>query len=171
MFDLAPYLGWLTLIHVLAVLAFVMVHGMSGLIALRVRRERDRERLKVMVELSSSVLMAAFISLLVLLVAGVLAGIAGGWWTSGRLWIWVSLVVFVVVGGLMTPLASSYMQSVRGALGVPSSRQRGKGAVALEPATDAELERVLGSSRPVWAAITGLAGLAILTWLMMSKPF
>ena len=120
--DLAEYHSWLSLLHVLAVMAFLLTHGLSGLIALKVRGERDRARIQTMVQLSSSFLVWGWLALAVLFVAGIAAGIAGGWWTSGRLWIWASLAVFLGVTILMTPVASSYMEGVRHAVGLPSDR-------------------------------------------------
>ena len=52
--DLVPWLPSINLIHVLAAFGFVFVHGVSGLLSLRVRGERDRERIKTMTELSGS---------------------------------------------------------------------------------------------------------------------
>lgn len=169
--SLSPLHSWLNLIHVLGVMAFILTHGFSGLLALKVRGERDRARIQVMVQLSSSVLVWSWVALAVVFFGGILAGIAGGWWTSGRLWIWVSLGVFVVVTVLMTPVASSYMESVRHAVGLPSIQDQRKKLPAPQAASDEELARILDSNKPIWAAVIGLAGITVLTWLMMAKPF
>jgi hypothetical protein len=169
--NLAPYQPWLNLIHVLAVLAFVLIHGVSGLLALKVRGERDRARIATMVQLSRSFLVWGYLALAVVFFGGILAGIAGGWWTSGRYWIWASLGVFILVTILMTPVASSYMNAVRNGVGLPSTEDERKKRPAPEPATDEELERILSSNKPVWAAVIGLSGIVVLTWLMMLKPF
>ena len=169
--DLAPWLPWFNLIHVLAAFGFVFVHGTSGLLSLRIRGERDRERIKAMTELSGSFIGWAWITLGVLVLAGVLSGIAGGWWTSGRLWIWASVVVLIVVTGLMTPIGSAYMNRVRHAVGVATFDDLRKKREPPPPASDDELARVLASPQPLIAAAVGLAGIAVLTWLMMMKPF
>jgi uncharacterized membrane protein len=169
--DLAAYQGALNLIHVLAVMAFILCHGFSGLMALRIRGERDRERIQTMVQVADSFLNWGWLALAVVFFGGILAGIAGGWWTSGRLWIWVSLVLFIVVAALMTPVAGAYMVAVRRALGQPSRDDRRKGRPAPEPATDEELAVIVASDRPIWAAVIGLAGIVALTWLMVDKPF
>jgi hypothetical protein len=170
-FQMGPWLPWLNLLHVLAVMAFVFVHGVSGLLAFRIRSERDRARITTMAELSGSFVGLGWLTLAVLVVAGVLAGIAGGWWTSGRLWIWASVVVFVVVVGLMTPVATAYMARVRAAVGLPGRDGRGRPVPPTEPLPDAELERVVRANGPIWAAVIGISGIVILTWLMMLKPF
>jgi len=170
-FDLAPLAPALNLIHVQGVMAFVLIHGGSGLVALKVRGERDRARIGSLVDLSSASLGWGWLALGVVFFGGILAGIAGGWWTSGRLWIWASLVIFVVVTLLMTPLASGYMNGVRTALGLPTSQDRRKDQASPTPTSDEELERILRSNRPIAAAVIGAAGIAVLTWLMMAKPF
>lgn len=169
--NLGPWLPWLNLLHVLAVLAFVFVHGVSGLLALRVRGERDRARITTMAELSGSFVGLGWLALAVLVLAGIVAGIAGGWWTSGRLWIWASVVVFIVVVGLMTPVATAYMARVRAAVGLPGRDGRGRLIPPSEPASDEELERVVSAKGPLWAAAIGSGGIVVLTWLMMLKPF
>ena len=170
-FSLSPLQPWLNLIHVLAVMAFILIHGFSGLLALMVRGERDRARIQVLVQLSSSVLVWSWVALAIVFFGGILAGVAGGWWTSGRLWIWASLAVFIVITILMTPIASSYMESVRHAVGLPSIQDQRKKREPPQAVSDDELAGILGSGKPIWAALIGLAGIAILTWLMMFRPF
>jgi hypothetical protein len=169
--DLAPWLQLLSFVHVLGVLAFVLFHGVSAVAALQLRRERDRARITWLVDLSASMLVWGWMALVVVLLAGILAGIAGGWWTSGRLWIWVSLGIFLAVTVLMTPVASSYMEAVRHAVGLPSIQDRRKKREPPPPASDAELATVLDSRRPVVAAVIGIAGIVVLIWLMAYKPF
>ena len=169
--DLAPFLPWLNLVHVLSAMAFILIHGFSGLIALRVRRERDRTRLAGLLDLSAGWLNWGWLALATLLLSGILAGIAGGWWTSGRLWIWASLIIFIVVGAAMTPLAGSYMEAARHAVGMQSVMDRRRKQEAPSAADDVELERILSSSKPLITAVIGLGGIAVLTWLMMLKPF
>jgi hypothetical protein len=169
--DLAPLRPVLNLVHVLAVMAFLLVHGASALVALKVRTERDPTRIRALLELSSSYQLWAWVALAVLFVAGILAGIAGGWWTSGQLWLWASLGVFVGVTVLMTPIPTAYLNDVRHAVGLPTYDDQRKRREPPPPASEEELVRVLRSNRPIVGAAIGLGGIAILTWLMMMKPF
>jgi hypothetical protein len=141
------------------------------MLALRLRGERDRARIATMAELSGATVGWGWAALAVLGLAGILAGIAGGWWTSGRLWIWASIVIFVVVVGLMTPVATRYMSRVRSAVGIPTRDARGREVPPGEPVSDEELARIVGADGPLWAAAIGAIGLVALTWLMMLKPF
>lgn len=169
--DLAPYLPILRLVHVLSVLAFVLVHGASAMVAFRVRSERDGARIKALLELSSAYQGWGWIALLVVLVSGILGGIAGGWWTSGQLWLWASVGVFIGITALMTPIPTAYLNDVRHAVGMATYDDTRKKLEPPAPVSDEELARVLDSNRPNIGAAIGLGGLAILVWLMMFKPF
>jgi hypothetical protein len=85
--DLRPTL---TLIHVLAALVFVIAHAVSAVAMFQVRGQLDRVVLTATLNRSSKAQIVAYIALL---------GFVGSWW--GSLWIWVSLVLFVVVGWAM----------------------------------------------------------------------
>lgn len=169
--DLTPYLPALKLVHVLGVLGFVLVHGASALVAMRVRSERERGRIAALLELSSAYQGWGWIALLVVLVSGILGGIAGGWWTSGQLWLWASVGVFIGVTALMTPIPTAYLNDVRHAVGMPTYNDTRKRLEPPPPVSAEELARILASNRPIVGAAIGLAGLAILVWLMMFKPF
>jgi hypothetical protein len=165
--DLAPFLPGLKLIHVLAAMAFFLAHGTSAAVSLRIRRERERDRLIAYLQLSQSTMGAATLALLVLLVGGVLSGIAGGYWTSGQLWLWVSLGLFLGLGVEMSLVRWRYLLGIRTALGmVPNPAAEPPAAIG-----DDELAERLASPLPIINLAVALIVVAILTWLMMFKPF
>ena len=169
--DLTPFLPALRLVHVLAVIGFVLVHGASAMVAMRVRSEREAVRIAALLELSSAYQVWGWIALLVVLVSGILGGIAGGWWTSGQLWLWASVGVFIAITLLMTPIPTAYLNDVRHAIGIPTYDDTRKKLEPPAPLSDEELARILASNRPILGVAIGLAGLATLAWLMMFKPF
>jgi hypothetical protein len=169
--DLGWLRPWLILIHVLSVVAFVLVHGISAGVAFKLRTEREPARIRALLELSNAYLGTMYAALALILVSGILAGIVGGWWTSGRLWIWAALGVFVAVGVAMYPLGVQHFDRLRAAVGLPTYAQKRSGVPPAGPASPAELEILLQSSRPVVVAAIGIGGLAILVWLMVLKPF
>ena len=67
-------------------------------------------------------LLVAYLGLLVVIVAGILAGIAGQWFTSGRWWIWAAIVVLVVVTVLMSNMAAVPLAAIRWQLGAKNTR-------------------------------------------------
>ena len=98
----------------------------------RIRRARVRVRLATLLELSSYSIGFLYIAFLILLLAGIAAGIVGGWWTNGRLWLWTALVVLVVVVGVMYGLMTTTYLKVRQALGIPSPSDTKKGMKCLQ---------------------------------------
>lgn len=166
--DLTPYLGVIKFIHVAGAFLFVAGHGVSMLVAFRIRQERDAGRLLALLDLSRTALNLAGIGLLVLLVSGIVSGIAGNYF--GHIWIWASLVLLVVIGGLMTPLAAIPMANLRLALGQPR-----RGAKPEEPApVPLPLDEVIAMTntrRPEELVALGGLGFLVILGLMIFKPF
>lgn len=161
---------WLVVLHVLCVFAFLAIHGVSMGVWWRVRRERDRTRLIPLLELSGGVITPMSVVMLLLLVSGILAGIAGGLWFNGQWWLWASIAVLVVIIAVMTPLVAIPMNGVRRALGMPSQADVKAGTVP-EPVDDAALDALLSDRRPLVGGSIAIVGIVLLTWLMESKPF
>lgn len=159
--------GFVVLLHVLGAFAFVMAHGVSMLIAFRLRGERDAARQALLLELSGLSVGLMYIGLGVLLLAGILAAFMGGLW--GRGWIWASLGTLAVVIAVMYAVATPFYGRMRAAAGVPGTEQL---ATRFNPApTPADLDVLETSSRPFVLAAVGGIGLAVIVWLMLSKPF
>lgn len=154
-------------LHVLGAFAFVMAHGVSMLVAFRLRGERDRGRQATLLELSGQSVGIMYIGLALLLVAGIVAGFMGDHW--GRLWIWVALATLVVVITVMYVVATPFYGRMRAAAGVAGSEQT---AARLQPpATPADLDALAISNRPMLLAAVGGIGLVVIVWLMLAKPF
>jgi hypothetical protein len=166
--DLDPFVAPLKLIHVLAALAFVFAHGTSAVVLLRLRSIPDRPTMIAYLDLSERTQGPAFIALLVLFGGGVLSGIASGYWTSGQLWLWVSLALFLGIAVEMSFVRWRYLLAVRTALGITPDQRAGKGPA---PGSDDELAAALDSRLPALTFVVGVTGIAVLVWLMMTKPF
>ena len=169
--DLAGLRPWLVLFHVLGVLAFVLVHGASAAVAFKLRSERDPVRVRALLELSNAYLNWAYGALMVLLLSGIGAGIVGGWWTSGRLWLWASLALLIAVFVGMYGVAAPYFESLRHAVGLATYQDIREHRDPPPPVTDGELATLLESRRPAVVAMIGLGGIALITGLMVLKPF
>jgi hypothetical protein len=166
--DLTPYIGWILFLHVLGAFMFVAGHGVSMFVVFQVRRERDRGKLAALLDLSGWSLVVAGIGLLVLLIAGIVAGIVLG--SFGRWWIWVSLVLLVVIGGLMTPVGGAYLRGLRLAIGQRPGNAK-PGDPDPVPVGDAELATMQASNKPELLLLLGAGGFVVILWLMMFKPF
>jgi len=147
----------IVLVHVLGAIVFVAAHAVSMHASFRVRGERDGARAAALLGRSGRSLALMYLGLLVLIVAGIVAGFMGDYWGTG--WLWVSIGVLVVVLGVMFSVAAPFYQRVRGTIGPD-------GAVPPD-----ELERLATSNRPWILAAVGGIGLVAIIWLMFAKPF
>ena len=162
---------WIVFIHAAGVLLFFIAHGASMAVAFRVRRERDPARVRALLELSAwSVTLWPSIALIIGIAAGIAAGIMGGHF--GRLWIWLSLVLLIVVSGVMTPMAAMRFNAVRAAAGIAVTPPFSRRPPPDPPAPDeVELRRLLDAWNPIPTAAIGLGGFLVILWLMFLKPF
>jgi hypothetical protein len=159
---------WLVYLHVIGVFGLLLAHGGSASVAFRLRGERNAERVRALLDLSSSSLSIMYGSIVLLLVTGIIAGFVGNWW--GRGWIWAALGLLVAILVVMFFLGTGYYNRVRQAVGLPYFDGK-KTQPAGEPVSNEELIRVLDAGNPVPLAALGGGALIMLLWLMMFKPF
>jgi hypothetical protein len=152
---------WLVLVHIVGVLGFVFAHGVSAAMALRLRHERNPDRIRVMLQVSSSSLAVFYISTALLLIGGVWAGFSGNWWGQG--WIWLGLGLFIANMIFMYVYPTPYYKRIREVMLIEES---GSSAVGPE-----ELDRMLRSNRPIVTTWVGLLSLGFIAYLMVIKPF
>jgi uncharacterized membrane protein len=152
---------WIVFVHIIGVFAFLLTHGASVAVLFKLRGERDRAKIRTLLELSGASMLGFYASIVVLLAAGIIAGFMGGWW--GMLWIWLSLGLFVAISALMFVLATRYFRRISNAVAM-----RPSGAPM---ASDEEIDSLLRSRRPILIAVLGYAGLVAILWLMFFKPF
>jgi hypothetical protein len=161
--------SWLKFVHILAVLGFLAAHGASISVAFKLRGERERGRIRALLDLSGAYLAAMYVSLGILVLAGIVAGVMGGWFTRS-LWIWLALVLLIGIMVAMYYLGTSHFNELRRAVGLPyaigSRRQP-----PMDPVLEAELAVLVAKGRP-WALTgIGFGGIAVIAFLMMFKPF
>lgn len=162
---------WVVFTHVLAVFGFLIGHGASAAVIFKLRRERDANSIRVLLDLSRRANGVANACLLLLLVAGVVAGFMGGWW--GQYWIWAALGALVLISVAMLGIGSGPLMRIR-QLVDPEEAARMKpnrAAPEHETPSEEELANLVSATRPVLITLIGGGGLAIILWLMMLKPF
>jgi len=145
---------WLKFFHLLGLGVFLFGHGISAGASLLVRSRPVDAVTGALLGASARANAIAYPGLLVLLVTGVWMGFAGSWWHAG--WIWAAIGVLVATLVVMGALSVPYHQT-RDALGKKESGP--------------EVENRLKRARPVALAAAGSAGLAIVLFLMVFKPF
>ena len=154
---------WLVFVHVVGVFGFLLAHGVSAGVIFRVRLERDITVLRTLLNLSARSVAVSFTSLLVLLAAGIGAAFVGHWWSFG--WPWAALGVLLVMWLLMVFVTGRSLQRVRLAVGITR-----EGRLST-PAKVEDLSTAVAGVRPWLTAWVGGAGLLVILWLMMFKPF
>jgi amino acid transporter len=154
-----PY-NWWKFLHVVGVLGFVMFHGVSIVVAFRLRKERDRVRIAELLQFSGSSVLGMYVSLGVLILFGVIAGFALDWWRFW--WIWISLGILVATLVEMWALARPYYQQLKDAIQLRPSGVPRK--------SNEELDQLLRSRVSTFTAVWGIAALVVITWLMIWKP-
>ncbi len=151
---------WWKFVHVAGVFAFLITHGVSIGAAFRLRKERDPVRVLALLQLSGSSIMAFYISMLVLVGAGVVLGFLGKWWSY--VWIWTSIGVLVATILAMYAIATPYYRKVRLVAGAMAE---GSKAVS-----DEDWAALLTSPRLFVLAAVGIGGLGVILWLMVIQP-
>jgi hypothetical protein len=151
---------WWKFVHVAAAFAFLLSHGVSVAVAFRLRKERDPVRVLTLAQLSGTSIWGLYVSLLVLVGAGVVLGFQGDWWS--HVWIWAAIGVLVATMFSMYAIASPYYRKIRTVAGAMAG---GSKAVTAE-----QWARLLTSPRMFVVAGIGIGGLGVILWLMVMQP-
>jgi hypothetical protein len=152
---------WWVFLHIAGVFVFLVAHGVSMGVSLRLRHERDPKRIMALLDVSSSSISGLYVGLVLLLAGGVVAGFVGDWWGQG--WIWVALGTLVAVMIIMYAMATNYYKRLRLIVGAMADGS--------EAVSDERLAELLSGPRPVALAVMGSAGLLFILYLMLFKPF
>jgi small-conductance mechanosensitive channel len=155
-------------LHVACVFGYLIAHGVSATVAFALKKERDIQKVRTMLELSERSFPVMFLLLYAFFLLGIIAGFQGHWWRYG--WIWVSIVLLLAIYVLMTILGTGIYIQARKAAGLPY-RIRRKPYPAEPPKSDDEVFAILAKSNPLLLTIIGYGGFVVITWLMMAKPF
>ena len=159
---------WIVFLHILSSFSFFMAHGASAVMAFRLQKERNIERIKAIMELSKAALPVMYVSLIVLLAAGIVAGGMGRWFSQR--WIWTALVLMFLLMGGMYYYVARYFTPIRKAVGLPYREGRNE-KPAEAPLSDAEIDALIKSSNPAIILGVSFAVVGFILWLMVFKPF
>jgi hypothetical protein len=157
---------WLLYAHIASVAGFLLAHGTSAAMALRLRSEKTTDGIRSLTDLSKQTtnVMYGFIGLII--ITGLFLGFQGLWW--GRGWIWTALVVLIATIGVMSFLGRSY-NAVRAAVGLPA--RSGRRIVTSTPGSPEDIRRAVDATPAGVITAIGVVALALLLWLMIIKPF
>ena len=159
--------------HLAGVFVFLIAHGTSGAVGFRLRREREPAKVAALLEISGSTLPAMGVGWILILVTGIALGVET--WLGGGTrfgWFYASLVIFIVLTAMMTPLSQGYVKA-RAALGVKPAMVSAKSwtKILAKGYTRDKLDEYLGEANAMALAAVGFGGILVLVFLMMFKPF
>jgi hypothetical protein len=154
------YRTWV-LVHLVGVMGFLITHGVSMWALFAVRTvENDRDSILGWCETSKRATTPMYISLGLLLLGGVAAGIDGSlfadWWLLG------SLVLLLVLTALMSMVAGPHMKRLR-----EGCTRWADGTYTL---SDDDLRATLDGPATMIIAASGSIGLLVILYLMVFKP-
>ena len=155
-------------LHVIFVFGYLLAHGVSAGVAFALKKERDVQRIRVLLDLSAASYPVMFNTLYAFFIFGVIAGFQGHWWKFG--WIWVSIVLLVVIVVLMASFGAGVFGEIRKIAGLPYM-VKGKPFPAEPAKSDEEVFAVLAKINPTLLMIIGYGGFAVIAWLMIAKPY
>jgi hypothetical protein len=159
---------WMIYAHIAGVLGFFMMQGGTLSAMFRLRQEDDPERIAALLSLARLASRWSILPLLIIVLSGATLGFIGRWW--GYTWIWLALGLLVLLASLGFTISRAYGERIRANLrvefGNPSITTR------FDPSlkTD-QIKSILASGHPTWLALISAAGLMLLLWLMIFKPF
>jgi hypothetical protein len=156
-------------LHVAGALGFFLFHGATASAMFGLKREGGASQAKLLIRTREIGSAGAFVSMMVMLIAGIVLGFMGRWWSD--IWIWASIAIVLVIGTLMGGSGRNYFDRVSYALDPEKYKAPKDKKDDPEPPTEKDLAVELAKGRPVMLTVTGVAALALFLWLMMFKPF
>ena len=159
---------WLIFIHVLASITFFLAHGTSAAMAFQLRKETNLDRIRAMLDLSGTTIMAIFVSFLVMGLTGLIMPFHIKIWD--RVWVWLSIVLMVYVFVHMSIRNDKTYKTLRRLVGLPYMKGS-KEFPAEPPASEEEVLAHLRKISPYELAVVGYVIPAFVLWLMVFKPF
>lgn len=158
----------LIFIHVLSAFAFFMLHGTSAAMAFKLRKETDLTRIRALLDLSSSTLIAGMIALLLMAITGMVLPFMVHIWD--KVWIWLSIILMVGSIAYMGIFNEKGYKILRKKVGLPYM-QGNKRYPAESPVSEQEVTAFIKTLRAEYLALSGYVIPAIVLALMIFKPF
>lgn len=159
---------WLIFLHVLSALTFFMAHGASAAMAFKIRKETNFDRIRALLDLSWSTMVAMGVSFLIMGLTGLILPFFVHIWN--KIYIWASIVLMLFVFIYMAAFNESHYKQLRRLVGLPYMRGN-KQLPAEPPSTSEEVVALIEKTSPTGLAVVGYVIPAIVLWLMVFKPF
>lgn len=155
---------WLLFLHIGSVLVFMLLHGVQVTVTWKKRWEQDPARNLALFEALPNGVRTLRLPILAVVGSGLILVAFLGIWT--RWWIWLSLALLVAIwltmwqwGGRYYTLMQETAERAITAAGTPE-----------ESAARAEFDKARIDWRAPAMTVVGLAGIAVILWLMIFRP-
>jgi hypothetical protein len=156
---------WVLFLHLGAVFAFLLAHGVQVTAMWKMRSEADPRQTLMLLDTLPTVLLVR-VTIATVVLSGVIAGFIEPWWQQW--WMWLSLALLVAIWAAMWRWGGGYFGLIQEtATSALEERTAGSGSTAATTVFDAARMRW----QPVGMMFVGIGGLAVILWLMMFKPF
>ena len=140
---------WFLLIHIGALMGFILSHGVPALVAVRLSSSTPEiAKTYLLLARDRLIILSLGATLGLVLSTGVSLGFFGGYWGHG--WIWAVLASAIVVTFSMSILGRRQFDRALKSLNDSGRTEPGK---------------------PMLTAAIGFAGLFLILWLVLFKPF
>lgn len=156
--------NWAVFLHVSIVFIFLVQHAAEIFVSFKLRQQDQPEGIFATYSfLPNNNARNLRVTYSLIIVTGAFAGYIGHWWKQG--WIWTALGVMILIWILMKQLAGTYLNSVDAITDQALKNKDDESAI--------EKFRIELRARrePEIMTVTSVAGLLIILWLMMFKPF
>ena len=157
--------NWLVFLHIFFAFALMLAHGAHAAAMLAFRTEKDPERSLTFFNNVPDIKLVRYLAVLMGL-AGLIAAFITPWWRQG--WVWASAVVYLIITFVMYRYGGGYYGMISNAARQAIEAKQGNADVE---AALRKFEETRTSRQPMMVAAVGVAGLAIILWLMRFKPF
>ena len=157
--------NWLVFLHVLFAFLFMLAHGVHAAAMLKFRGEGDPERSLTFFNIVPEVKQIRVLTLLLGLPAFGAVAVAG-WWSRG--WVWASAGVFALISFVMYHYGAGYFGMMQDAAMRFIEARKTNTDVS---AATKEFDEARMAPHPIVVSVVGIAGLAVILWLMRFKPF
>lgn len=156
---------WIVFLHVFFALVFMLAHGVSAAAMLSFRKEPDPERSLTFFNIVPNQTRIRILTVL-MGISGFIAAFLTIWWRQG--WVWASFGVFLIISFVMNKYGGGYFGLIEGAAArlIEARKTNTNVEVALK-----EFDEARNARHPMVVSVVGIAGLAIILWLMRFKPF
>ena len=159
---------WLVFLHILSAVTLFLAHGTSAAMAFQVRKERDFARIRALLDLSGSTMIAMSVSFLILGLTGIILPFLFRIWNRGYIWLSIVLMLFVFI--YMAMYNEKHYKELRRLVGLPYMRGS-KQLPAEPPSSTEEVAALLQKTNVTGLVVVGYIIPAIVLWLMVFKPF